>query len=135
VKGDYAPSMLNMEGSQAIVDGVVADVHGIGYVGVGYVKDESGELREGISIVSVAKDTVSPAVSPLDKEKVLSGAYPIVRPIYQYLKELPIKGSPIEALLLFEASQEGQAILEETGFYPPISADNAQNKVLFDAIQ
>lgn len=135
LKGDYAPSMLNMEGNQAIVDGVVADVNGIGYVGIGYVKDESGGVRDGIAVVSVAKDANTPAVSPLDKERVLDGAYPIVRPIYQYLKEIPTKGSAVEALLLFEASADGRAILEETGFYSPTNTDTLENQTLFDAIQ
>lgn len=135
VKGDYARGMLNMEGSQAIVDATAADTNGIGYVGVGYVKDGASGVRQGISVVLVANDAGSVAVSPLDTEKVVSGAYPIVRPIYQYIKELPKKGSAIEALLMFEASPEGHLILEETGFYVPISADEVQNTSLFDSIQ
>src|SRR3989344_4847586 len=42
VKADYSPKMRNMEGSQAIVDAVITDKNGIGYVGVGYAVGESG---------------------------------------------------------------------------------------------
>ena len=135
VKDDYAPSMLNMEGNAAIADAIARDTQGIGYIGVGYAKDETGKVRDGISIMLIKKDSSSEGVSPLDKEKVLSGAYPIVRPIYQYLKELPAPGSAVDTLLRFEAGLEGQAVLNETGFYSPIQADTAQNQILFDSIK
>ena len=134
LKDDYAKEMLNMEGSQAIVDGVAADTQGIGYVGVGYAKDETGKARADIGVLSIAKDSASSAVSPLDKGKVLSGDYPIFRPIYQYLAALPEKGSTLEALLRFEVSTEGEEILEATGFYPLIAEDKAKNSAVLEAL-
>lgn len=130
VKADYAASMRNMEGNQAIFDAVAQDQTGIGYIGVGYAVQE-GRAREGVKILSVQTDAGSPAVSPLDKEAVLAGRYPIVRPIYQYLKELPLKDSLIDELLRFEVSAAGQAIVEQSGFYPITDADREQNERLF----
>lgn len=135
LKGDYAPEMRNMEGSQAIVDAVKNDTNGIGYVGVGYVKDGPGALRKDISILMIAKDAASEAISPLNKEAVLLGQYPIFRPIYQYLAPVPAKGSLAEMFLRFESSPEGQALLEGAGFYPIISADAKQNQAYFDRIK
>ena len=64
VKKDYAASMRTMEGNQAIVDAVKADVNSIGYVGVGYVKDAAGQPRSDIHILAVGRDAKTLAVSP-----------------------------------------------------------------------
>jgi phosphate transport system substrate-binding protein len=135
VKGDYAATMLNMEGNEAIADGVQNDTQGIGYIGVGYAKDETGAPREGIAILNVASAEGSEEVSPLDEAAVLSGKYPIVRPIYQYLKALPAKGSAMESFLRFEASPEGHAVLSATGFYKTTAEDDVKNKALLDRIR
>lgn len=134
VKDDYASSMRNMEGSQAIVDAVRADVHGVGYVGVGYVKDDDGDVRDGIRVIPVTPNG-GPPVSPLDREAVMRGEYPIARPIYQYLPAIPLRGSPTEAFLRFEASDDGQAIVEASGFYSVTEQDAQQNNALFARIR
>jgi len=135
VKDDYSPNMKNMEGSQAIVDAVKSDKNGVGYVGVGYVKDDKGSLRNDIKIVPIAKDIDSPAISPLDKDAVKKGDYPISRPIFQYLSNLPVKNSLLDKFLLFEASDQGQDIIEKTGFYALTETDIIQNQLLFEKIK
>lgn len=135
LKADYAESMRQMEGSQAIVDGVKADAMGIGYVGVGYAKDESGAARSDILIVPVAADAKTAPVSPLDREAVLSGKYPIFRAIYQYIKETPAKDSTLAKFLQFEASAEGQALIEKAGFYSLTAADIQANNAFFDSLK
>lgn len=131
VKGDYASSMRQMEGSQAIVDAVQADRNGVGYVGVGYIKDAAGTAKTGINIVPVSATVGSVAYSPLDKNAVEQELYPIARRIYQYLPMPPMKGSLIEAFLQFESSPEGQRIIEESGFYSLITSDKQQNAAFF----
>ncbi|MGC8797905.1 MAG: PstS family phosphate ABC transporter substrate-binding protein [candidate division WOR-3 bacterium] len=42
VKGEYAPSMRQMNGNAQIVEGVKADDGGIGYVGLGYIRGVEG---------------------------------------------------------------------------------------------
>ncbi len=132
VKDDYAVTLRQMEGSQAIVDAVSADETGIGYVGVGYAKGEDGNARSDLSVLSVeiAKDTV---VSPLDKEAVQTGRYPISRPIYQYLASKPAADSPLDQFLRFEASDAGESIIESMGFYAPSAADKAANDAVLGA--
>lgn len=135
VKADYSPTMRSMEGSEAIVDSVTADVSGIGYVGVGYVKDEQGAPRSDVKILTVSLDVSQPAVSPLDKEAVLAGKYPIFRPIYQYLPGIPTADSIVAQFLKFEASQEGQALVEKAGFYMLTAQDIASNEAILQKIQ
>jgi phosphate transport system substrate-binding protein len=124
-----------MEGNQAIVDAVKSDKNGIGYVGVGYVRDENNEPRQDIKTIPVAKETGGRAISSLDKEAVLNGNYPIFRPIFQYLTRVPEKNSSLDKFLHFEMSEAGQKIIEKTGFYSLTGQDILQNKSLFEKIQ
>ncbi len=135
VKGDYATSMRQMEGTQAIVDGVADDKSGIGYSGVGYVKDAAGAQRTDIKVLLVSKDDASTAYSPLDKAAIESLNYPILRQIFQYLPGTPAKGSLAEKFLRFEVSAEGQAIAEKSGFYAINASDKTQNDAFFAAIK
>lgn len=128
VQDDYSPEMRNMEGNQAIVDTVRADKNGIGYVGVGYVKDENNQPRSDIKIIPVAKDKENAAVSPLNSEAVKQGKYPIARPIFQYLPHLPQKNSLLERFLRFEMSEQGQEIVKKTGFFSINGEDEQKNQ-------
>jgi len=113
LEGDYSPHMLNMNGNAQIVEAVRNDTYGVGYVGVGYVSG-SDDARRGLTLLEI--ETEDGAVSPLDDEAVAAGRYPISRPLFQYTI-----GEPPPALrdfLVFELSDEGQAIVEEAGFHP-----------------
>jgi phosphate transport system substrate-binding protein len=59
-KHDYSAMMLTMEGNKAIVDAVIADKSGIGYVGIGYATDN-------VNVIHVAQDETSDYISPLDE--------------------------------------------------------------------
>jgi len=128
LKSDYSENMKRLNGNAQIVEGIKTDSAGIGYVGVGYVVDEAGNQAEGLSVVKIAKDENSPYVSPLNKEDVMSGAYPVARALYQYTN-----GTPEGALLdfiKFELSDQGQEIATKEGFFPvteDIKAENNNN--------
>jgi phosphate transport system substrate-binding protein len=126
LKADYAEGMRQMEGTQAIVDSVAADVHGIGYVGVGYLLEEGG-AQDRVKALPLSKEEGGAPVSSLDKEAVLAGEYPLARPIYQYVNGRPAAESPVFAFVSFELSAEGQAVVEASGFYPVTEADARQN--------
>ncbi len=134
VKGDYAVSMRQMEGNQAIVEAVRNDRSGIGYVGVGYVKTAGGSAKDGMKVLPIAKAEDMQAYSPLDAAAVAAGDYPIVRPIYQYLGDLPGQDSLLARFLRFEASPAGQAVVEASGFYPVTAEDKAANDALFQPL-
>ena len=47
VKADYSPHMKAMNGNAQIVEAIKKDKDGIGYVAVGYVVDDEGEVMPG----------------------------------------------------------------------------------------
>ncbi len=112
---NYSPEMREMNGNAQIIEAVIQDEGGIGYVGVGYIYDENGQIRKGLKVLKISKDEKSPAFSPLDKKSVDSGDYPIARPLY-----MATNGKPrpdIAAFLSFVVGPEGQKIVEREGFF------------------
>jgi len=124
-KKDYAARMKRMNGNAQIVEGVLADKAGIGYVGVGYVYDDEGNVREGLTVLKVAKDLDSEPVNPLVAENVKSGKYPIARALYQYVNGKP--EGDVKDFIAFELG-EGQKIVEAMSFYPVAGEYLIQNE-------
>jgi len=111
LKGDYSQKMNRMNGNAQIVEAIKHDVSGIGYVGVGYVKDS-----KGLTIVKVALKAGGDYASPLNSADVKSGKYPISRPLNQYINGSP--GGDLRKFLEYELSSKGQKVVEEEGFFP-----------------
>jgi phosphate transport system substrate-binding protein len=116
VKADYSPQMKSMNGNAQIVEAVQRDKAGIGYVAVGYVVDVKGNVKPGLQILGVAKDGQSEAYKPDKMENVMSGKYPISRPLYQFMDGKPT--GKLGDFIKFELSREGQTIVREQGFFP-----------------
>lgn len=135
LQNDYAASMRNMEGTQAIVDAVINDVTGIGYAGIGYVKSDNGQPRTDLKVLPIIPIAGDTAISPFNAQAVENGLYPIFRPIYQYLSRLPSRDSLIFQFLEFEESGEGQAIVENSGFYQITPADREANQRALEPAQ
>jgi len=112
---NYSTDMKEMNGNAQIIEGILQDEGGIGYVGVGYLLDKDGKVRKGLKVLNVAKDSKSPAFSPLDKAAVDSGDYPVARPLYQATSGKPSPAAA--AFIAFETSPEGQKIVEREGFF------------------
>jgi phosphate transport system substrate-binding protein len=110
LKGEYSSRMNSMNGSSQIVEAVKADPSGIGYVGVGYVQH-----ADGITVLDVSSNPDGAYKSPMDKQAVENGSYPIARPLYQYVNGTP--SGETKKFLQFELSEQGQKIVEEEGFY------------------
>ena len=111
---DYSPNMKQMNGNAQIIEAIKTDIHGIGYVGVGYVFDEQGNVQSGIKILKVSAGN-GPAYSPTNIDDVKSGRYPIARPLFQTVNGMPT--GRIRDFIAFELSPEGQRIVEEQGFF------------------
>jgi phosphate transport system substrate-binding protein len=116
LKGDYSQRMKSMNGNAQIVEGVQRDKAGVGYVAVGYVVNEKGEVKPGIKILNVAKEEKSEAFSPAKMENVMSGKYPISRPLNQYLNGKP--SGKLQEFMKFQIGAEGQEIVKKQGFFP-----------------
>jgi phosphate transport system substrate-binding protein len=110
MKGEYSSSLKSMNGNAQIVEAIKQDKSGIGYVGVGYVKDASG-----INVLKVALTPVMGYFSPLNSADVKNGKYPISRPLNQYVNGMP-QGA-VKDFILYELSPEGQEIIEKEGFF------------------
>ena len=115
VKGDYSEDKMRMNGNAQIVEGVLSDDSGIGYVGVGYTVDE-GEVIDGLKMVNVAIDENSPYVSPMDPANVADGSYPVARPLHHYSNGQP--EGMVREYIEFVLSDEGQQVAVDSGFYP-----------------
>lgn len=116
LRGDYSNKMNQMNGNSQILEAVKKDAGGIGYVGIGYVVDDSGKVTPGIQVFDVAKDSRTQPSSPLKLENILNGSYPLTRPLYQYFDGK--NRAKVEAFIKFELSPEGVAIIQKDGFYP-----------------
>lgn len=112
---NYSTDMKEMNGNAQILEGILQDEGAVGYVGVGYLYDETGQVRKGIKILKIAKEPSGTGYLPTDKAAVDSGAYPIARPLYMATNGKP-KGA-VAAFLQWIVGPEGQAIVEREGFF------------------
>ena len=116
LKGDYSPHVKAMNGNAQIVEGVKRDVDGIGYVAVGYVVNNKGEVMQGVKILNVAKDAGSEAFSPTVLDNVMTSKYPVTRPLNQYTNGKP--AGKLLDFMKFQIGAEGQEIVRKDGFFP-----------------
>ncbi len=125
----YSTDMKEMNGNAQIIEGVLADEGAIGYVGVGYVVDKAtGKALKGLKILDINKTVNGTAYSPLDKQAVDSGSYPISRPLWMATNGTP--KAVASAFLQFAIGPEGQKIVEREGFYTvggKLQEQNAKN--------
>ena len=112
---NYSTDMKEMNGSAQILEGILQDEGAVGYVGVGYLFDETGKVRKGIKILKISKEPSGTGYLPTDKAAVDSGAYPISRPLYMATNGKP-KGA-VAAFLQWIVGPEGQAVVEREGFF------------------
>ena len=110
MKGEYSTALKSMNGNAQIVEAIKQDVSGIGYVGVGYVKE-----TKDVKVLDVAVTEGMGYYSPVNEQDVKSGRYPITRPLNQYLGEEPRGG--VKDFIEFELSKEGQDIIQSEGFF------------------
>jgi len=123
LKGDYSQKMNRMNGNAQIVEAVKQDRSGIGYVGVGYVKE-----AKGLNVLKIASRKGETYASPLISADVKSGKYPIARPLNQYINGTP--SAAVKDFLQFELGVEGQKVIEEEGFFQiPIEYEELNSKV------
>ena len=111
LKGDYSPRMGGLQGNAEILEAVKADRSGIGFVGVAFIRK-----AEGVRSLMIAASKDHPYLSPLDKDVVESGAYPLTRPLIQYIDSH--SRPEVRDFISFELSGAGQKIIEEDGFFP-----------------
>lgn len=107
-KAEFAPGALMLPSSQAIADEVAQNPDAIGYYGMGYISRRQKP-------VLVAKTEADEYIAPT-AENVISGKYPISRPLFFCTDGEP-RGS-VKKFLDFCLSEEGQDIVLKTDFVP-----------------
>ncbi|AKL98028.1 phosphate ABC transporter substrate-binding protein [Endomicrobium proavitum] len=110
---EFSPKSLLMPSSQAIYDEVLQNPHALGYVGMGYINNN-------VKTISVAVNAKSSYVYP-NTENVMSGKYPISRPLYLYTDGEPT--GVVKMFIDYALSAEGQKIVLETDFVPVKTAE------------
>ncbi len=125
LNGGYSPSMIEEEGNTAIVNDVMSNAGGIGYVGLGYVSGGSS-----VRVMTLQRDHSTPAYSPLDENAVVNGSYVLSRYLYFYIDGQP-QGAMKDYLRWVISSDGGQAIAVQVGFYalPSVIADRDLAKI------
>ncbi|HSM94025.1 MAG TPA: phosphate ABC transporter substrate-binding protein [Anaeromyxobacteraceae bacterium] len=98
---DFAPEAQTLPGTAAVVNAVSKEKGGIGYGGGAYAKGVKELLIEGVAPT---------------KENVLSGKYPLSRPLFVYTKGAP-KGE-VKEYVDFCLSPAGQKIVADVGYFP-----------------
>ena len=106
---DYRADKQQLAGNSEIVEAVINDPHGIGYVGVAYAEARKDEL----TIASVKKSNTDQAYQPTPSN-IASGDYPISRYLYVYTNGIP--DGAVKDYIKFILSGEGQDIVEQVGY-------------------
>ena len=109
-KEEFMPEALMLSSSQAIADEVASNPAAIGYYGMGYISSKQ-------KAVAIAKDQNSEYIKPVI-ENVISGKYPISRPLFLYTNGAPI--GLVKKFIDFTLSKEGQEIVLATDFVPVV---------------
>jgi phosphate transport system substrate-binding protein len=104
---DFAPEILSMPGTAAVINAVSKDKKAIGYGGIAYAK--------GIKVLKVSRDDQSPAIEAT-MANVLSGKYPLSRYLFFYTSGQP--EGDIKAFINWVLGPEGQKICEKVGYFP-----------------
>lgn len=107
-KNEFAPNVLMMPSSQAIVEEVISNTSAIGYIGLGYLNDKQ-------KAIAVSKDEKSKYEKPSIKT-VLSGEYPIARSLLFYTNGEPKED--VKTFIDFVLSKDGQKIVLKMDFVP-----------------
>jgi len=107
-KEEFAPGALLLSSSQAIADEVAGNSSAIGYYGMGYISNKQKHI-------DIARDEKSEYINP-NIENVISGKYPISRPLFLYTNGEP--QGLVKKFVDYTLSKEGQDIVIKTDFVP-----------------
>ncbi len=103
-KQKIAPTVEYVGSNGAIRQRVQSTPTAIGYVGLGFVDR---------TVKALSINDIQPS-----RATVVSGVYPIARPLYMFTNGYPKLGSPLHAFVTLYLTPKGQEIVESIGFIP-----------------
>ena len=120
--GELKEEVIEQPGSASEIIAIAQDPLGIGYAGVGF-------QISSVRTVPIAAKAGDQAVLP-SQESVMSGTYPLSRPLYLYVKSnSKEKLSPlVEEFLSFVNSQQGQETVARANLYPLSGTQVTKNR-------
>ena len=104
---DFAPEVLSLPGTAAVINAVSKDKRAIGYGGIAYSK--------GTKILKVSRDDTSAPVDP-SMANVDSGKYPLSRSLFFYTTG-KAEGD-LKSFIDWVLGPEGQKICQDVGYFP-----------------
>jgi phosphate transport system substrate-binding protein len=107
-KNEFAPAVLMMPSSQAIIEEVNANPSAIGYVGLGYLTAKEKAL-------AIAREQNLAYIVPSLKT-VMSRQYPVSRSLLFYVNGEPT--DEVKSFIDFVLSPDGQEIVKKMDFVP-----------------
>ncbi len=107
-KDEFAAEALLLPSSQAIADEVAQNPNAIGYFGMGYVTSKEKAIH-------IAAAAGKPFYGPT-MENVISGDYPISRPLLMYTNGQP--AGAVKTFIDYVMSKEGQTVVKKLDFIP-----------------
>lgn len=116
LKIEFSPHAREMNGNAQILEAIKTDHSGIGYVGAGYVMNNTTGIKPAVKVLKIAAEKNSKAVSPLDSLAIAKKEYFFQRPLYQYIRSG--SANKVAAFIAFEKSKKGIDIIKASGYYP-----------------
>jgi phosphate transport system substrate-binding protein len=113
---EFAPEVLLLSSSQAIVEEVAVNRGAIGYLGMGYVSDRTKAVA-----VSKSGEYFLPDIANVQDKK-----YPLSRPLYFVTDSHPRLVT--RKFIEYALGAEGQEQFKETGFVPLVANASEPNK-------
>lgn len=109
--GNFRRDVNELPGSSAVVAAVGRSREAIGYAGLGYP-------TAMVKVLALRDDQGTPRLPTHDN--VVSGRYPLTRPLYVYVNLAPDERLPALERAFFDLvlSPEGQAVVARQGFVP-----------------
>lgn len=119
--GEFRDDVVEQPGSASEIIAIAQDPSGIGYAGVGF-------QISSVRMVPIARTAGEPGLWP-ERAHVSSGAYPLTRPLFLYVKmKLDSALDPmVREFLLFVNSRQGQETVVRASFYPLSDSQVAAN--------
>lgn len=113
--GDFSPAVREQPGSSTVIQGVAADIGGIGYSGIGYA---TADVR-AVPLRGEDGECYAP-----NGDNAASGDYPLARFLYVYMNHNPNAAlEPLRAeFIRYVYSQQGQADVMRAGYIPVVEA-------------
>jgi phosphate transport system substrate-binding protein len=106
---DYRADKQQLAGNAEIVEAVISDSNGIGYVGVAYAEARGDELK----ILKVKKEASDTSYLPTPTN-IANGNYPVSRYLYVYTDGIP--EGETAGYLRYILGSDGQEIASEVGY-------------------